>query len=233
MRLLWIFILVIMQKSNPQDTGFMPQKAWVIKNITIKRGGGWHSVVDVMDIIDFSNDSLLTVKYFGIGNLQLIKYKIDQNGRFRLSDGSKYQIKFLTHDSLVLTCGNSTFTYTPLKDTKGVAYIDIAINNLLNNVWSYDSVAHKQKLEFTMDKFFVDEVDSGLMRFRETPISKGSEKNEGGWIIENYKNTLLLTILSNSSYESVTYQIDEFTEDYIKAIGWQNGYYTIIKLYRL
>ena len=110
--------------------------------------------------------------------------------------------------------------------------IDDAINNLLNSFWSYDST-HKQQLAFSRDPFLVGEFDTGLMRFTETPLSKDSEKNEGGWIIENYKNTLLLTILPSKSYKRVTYQIDEISDNHIKAIGWQSGHYTIIKLYRL
>lgn len=207
------------------------QGAWVIKQVKLRDTGGWHTVTGIADIIDFENDSVLTIKEIGSSELKKKEYRNDQSGKLKISNGSTYQLKITSDSSLILDDHGNEFTYTALLSTKNLISTDSAVNYFLSSPWSYDTISHKRRLHFSTDKFLVGEFDTGLMRFTES-LNTG-EKNQGGWFINNYKCTLLLTIFPSTSYRKTTYQVEEVTEKYIKAIGWQDGLKTEIEIYRL
>lgn len=203
--------------------------AWVIKQVKLRDTGGWHSVTGIADIIDFKNDSVLTIKEIGSGELKTKGYRIDRNQKIKIDDGSVYQLIIPSDSSLILTDRGNEFIYTPLLSTKNVVTVDNAVNYFLSGAWSYDTISNEKRLYFSIDKFLVGEFDTGLMKFTES-LDTG-EKNQGGWILNNYESTLLLTILPGTSYRRTTYQIEEVGQKFVRAIGWQDGLKTEIKLY--
>lgn len=234
-RLLFILVIWVTEQGAycQSSQNLLSGKAWVIKDVNLKKDRGWHTVVDIMDIMDFENDSLLVVKKIGVRELKSYRYKVDQKGRLKINNGSQYQLKSLSDSSLALTDGSSVFIYTALRDTKSVISIDSAVKSILSNIWSYDSLGAEKRIEFSEDRFLVGEFDTGLQRFTETSIANGSEKYQGGWTIESYKDALLFTIFPSTSYRKTTYQVEKITDNYIKTVGWQDGLKTIIKLYKL
>jgi hypothetical protein len=232
MRLIIIFLLsVFFLKTSGQNTvNFNDGKAWVIRQVKLRDAGGWHTVINVADIVDFESNNTLKIKELGHLGIKTHTYNIDDGKKLKISNGSIYHLKVASDTMMILTDRGNEFLYSPLVSTKNLLTVDSLAHYVLSASWSYDSIASEKWLSFSSDRFLLNEVDTGFMKLTETVRDIASDW--GGWRIENYKETLLLTIFSGASYKKITYQIEEITDVRIKAIGWQDGQKVTVTVFK-
>lgn len=213
-----LLLLIILFKSNIMYTQKIEDvfhKKWMIIKTTNNTKLGWNAYIDNY-ILDFSDKKCLVIKTLGDKDLINLEYELDINkGVISEKNGDVlYRIKELSSKKLLLYMGidNNTVTaFFPLTISNEIKIDELSVL-LKNGKW----ISGNNIIQFTDEMYMVvDEIETIYNVFIE--YDKDGKKYKGAWLIDCYKDFILLELFSERySYKGI-YQITNINNSFLEA----------------
>jgi hypothetical protein len=203
------------------------KRAWLVTDI-IHNKKGWHTIIGVKDILDFSIPNYVTEKNFGEDSVARYEYLIDSVNNIKIKNGKfEMKIEFLSNEMLVLTSDTYTIFYTALIKSTLEIEPEQLINNMTSKPWVYSSNESQTRIEFFTEELKTPTNDSKFksLNFESSPLIKG-------WAIERYNETYFLILVLQNFSQRMTYQIEKISKNYIKGIIRKENKSNTIEFFR-
>lgn len=241
--LILILVYIFSYQKNKTD---MFRKAWLLSNIVYDSNvKGFHSISGI-DIVDFSDDKILTYKGFDDKEPRHYSYELDEFNTIKLKDHPfTSNIIQASEDILTIKMDIATVTYTPLVSSNTILSIEEIRKMLISSNWIYNSYNKSALIKF-LDKptdswleyknLILEDGDSSVtdisMELFNNQIEQKvcfipkdtlPENYPGMWFLNQYKDTYLLTFSTNADHKLITCQLQTLMSDKITAVRWENG----------